>query len=335
MNQLNTQVRLAARPQGWPGPEHFQIVRTPLPEPGEGEALVEVLYVSVDPYLRGRMRERKSYIAPIPLGGVMEAGAVARVVRSRSAELREGDIIEGMFGWQEYAVTGKKGTRRIDPALAPVSTALGVLGMPGLTAYFGMTEILQARAGQSVLVSGAAGAVGSVAGQIGKLLGCRVAGIAGGAKKVKWLVEELGFDAAYDYKTEADHRGRIAEVCPGGVDGYFDNVGGEISDGALLNLNERGRVAVCGQISQYNLEKPEMGPRLTFQLILKRARMEGFLVFDFREKYAEALERMAGWVKEGKLKWAETVVEGVEHAPEAFVGMMRGENVGKMVVKVR
>ena len=305
-----------------------------MPELEDGQALVEVLYVSVDPYMRGRMRERASYIAPIPVDGVMEAAGVGRVVASRTPEIKEGEYVGGMLGWQRYAVTSAKASRKLDPDAAPISTALGVLGMPGMTAYFGLLEVMEIKAGQSILISGAAGAVGSVAGQIAKIMGCRVAGIAGGEEKVKWLVDELGFDAAYDYRAEWDHKARIAAMCPDGIDGYFDNVGGEITDAALMNLNLRARVAICGQISQYNLEKPEMGPRLYFQLIQKRARMEGFLVFDYADRYSQALERMTGWLKEGKLKYRETVVEGLENAPAAFIGMMRGENVGKMVVKL-
>ena len=334
MSDLNRQVWLVSRPSGWPGEENFRLVESPMPRPGDGQVLVKILYTSVDPYLRGRMRERASYIDPIPLDSVMQASSVGRVIHSRNLKFAEGDTVGGMLGWQEYAVAGERELRKIDPALAPISTALGILGMPGLTAYFGLTEILQAKGGETLLISGAAGAVGSAAGQIGKLLGLRVVGIAGGEAKIRWLLDELRFDAAYDYKAESDHRARIAALCPKGVDCYFDNVGGVITDAALLNINERARVAICGQISQYNNEKPEMGPRLLFQLIVKRARMEGFLVFDFIKKYPEALAQLSRWVREGKLINRETIVEGIENTPKAFIGMLRGENTGKMIVRI-
>jgi len=334
MSDLNRQVWLVSRPTAWPSEENFRVVESAMPEPAEGQMLIQLLYTSVDPYLRGRMRERASYIDPIPINSVMQASSVGRVVDSRNANFALGDYVGGMLGWQEYAVAGEREVRKLDPKLAPISTALGILGMPGLTAYFGLTEILHAKAGETLLISGAAGAVGSVAGQIGKLLGMRVVGIAGGEAKIRWLVDELKFDAAYDYKTESDHRARIAALCPGGVDCYFDNVGGEISDAAMLNINQQARIAVCGQISQYNYERPEMGPRLLFQLIVKRARMEGFLVFDFIKKYPEALKRMSEWYRAGKLVNRETVVEGLENTPKAFIGMLRGENTGKMIVRI-
>lgn len=334
MSDLNRQVWLVSRPTDWPTEENFRVVGSPTPAPGEGQVLVKILYTSVDPYLRGRMRDRASYIDPIPLDSVMQASSVGCVVQSRNARIAEGDYVGGMLGWQEYAVAGERELRKLDPTQAPISTALGILGMPGLTAYFGLTEILQAKAGETLLVSGAAGAVGSVAGQIGKLLGMRVVGIAGGEAKVRWLLDDLQFDAAYDYKAESNHRARIAALCPEGVDCYFDNVGGVISDGALLNIKERARIAMCGQISQYNNEKPEMGPRLLFQLIVKRARMEGFLVFDFIKKYPQALTQMYEWYGAGKLINRETVVEGLENTPKAFIGMLRGENTGKMIVRV-
>jgi len=334
MSDLNRQVWLVSRPAAWPSEENFRLVESPLPQAGEGQMLIQVLYTSVDPYLRGRMRDRASYIDPIPLDSVMQASSVGRVIQSRNPKFAEGDYVGGMLGWQEYAVAGEREVRKIDPTVAPVTTALGILGMPGLTAYFGLTEILHVNAGEMLLVSGAAGAVGSVAGQLGKLLGLHVVGIAGSDEKVRWLTDDLHFDAAYNYKTETDHRARVASVCPKGVDCYFDNVGGPISDAALLNVNERARIAVCGQISQYCNEKPEMGPRLQFQLIVKRVRMEGFLVFDFAKKYPEALAQMTQWVREGKLINRETVVESIENTPKAFIGMLKGENTGKMIVRI-
>ncbi|MEP7362466.1 MAG: NADP-dependent oxidoreductase [Acidobacteriota bacterium] len=334
MSDLNRQVWLVSRPAAWPSEENFRLVESPMPQPAEGQMLVQVLYTSVDPYLRGRMRERASYIEPIPLDSVMQASSVGRIVVSRNPKFAEGDYVGGMLGWQDYAVAGEREVRKLDPGLAPITTALGILGMPGLTSYFGITEILHAKEGETLLVSGAAGAVGSVAGQIGKLLGLHVAGIAGSDDKIRWLLDELHFDAAYNYKTETDHKARIAALCPKGVDCYFDNVGGVISDAAFLNVNERARIAVCGQISQYNNDQPEMGPRLQFQFIVKRARMEGFLVFDFAKKHPEALAQMTEWFRAGKLINRETVVEGLENTPNAFIGMLKGENIGKMIVRI-
>jgi len=305
-----------------------------MPEPGEGEVVVKVMFLSVDPYMRGRMSEAKSYAAPVEIGGVMTGGGVGQVVASRHPKYSEGDIVEGMTGWQEYACLNGRGVRKIDPALAPVSTALGVLGMPGLTAYFGLFDVCAAKAGETVVVSGAAGAVGSLVGQMAKMHGCRTVGIAGGDDKIAWITGELGFDAGFNYKTSGNYRESLKAQCPDGVDCYFDNVGGPISDAVLMQINLRGRIAICGQISQYNLEKPEMGPRLLGQLIVKRARMEGFLVLDYAERFREALTQMAQWLREGKLKYREQVEEGLENTPRAFLNMMRGGNTGKQLVRV-
>lgn len=331
---VNRQWVLANRPQGWPGPDDFRMEEAPVPEPGGGQILVRNLWVSVDPYMRGRMRDVKSYAPPVPVGGVMEGGTVARVLASRNSRFAEGDIVESRFGWQEYALSDGKGVRKVDPSLAPISTALGVLGMPGLTAYFGFLEICQPRAGETVLVSGAAGAVGSLVGQIARIKDCRAVGIAGSEDKVKWITGELGFDAAFDYKTAPNYGAKIAELCPDGVDCYFDNVGGEITDAVFPLLNTGGRVSVCGQISQYNLEKPELGPRLLWHCIRQQLKIEGFLVFQFAERHAEGLEQMAQWLREGRLKYRETVSEGFENIPAAFIGMMRGGNTGKQVIRI-
>jgi hypothetical protein len=331
---VNRQWLLANRPPGWPKESDFKLVETPVPRPGAGEMLVRALWLSVDPYMRGRMRDVKSYAPPVPLGGVMEGGAVSRVVESRIPGFSPGDIVESRFGWQDYATTNGKGVRKVNPALAPVSTALGVLGMPGLTAYFGLLDVCAPRSGETVLVSGAAGAVGSLVGQIAKIRGCRAVGIAGGEAKVRWIVDGLGFDAAFDYKTVPNFGAKIAELCPRGVDCYFDNVGGEITDAVFPLLNPRARVAVCGQISQYNLERPEQGPRLLWHFIRQQLRVEGFLVFQFAGRYREGLEQMATWLGEGRLRYRETVVEGLEHTPQAFIAMLRGENIGKQVVHV-
>jgi NADPH:quinone reductase len=332
---INRQITLAARPVGFPKESDFQLVETPVPLPGENEFMVRVLYLSVDPYMRGRMNDVKSYAEPVKLGGVMVGGAVAKVLHSNHPDYKAGDIVEGPFGWQQYASSDGRGVRRIDPTLAPVSTAVGVLGMPGLTAYFGLLDICNPQPGETLVVSGAAGAVGSFVGQIGKIKGCRVVGIAGTDEKVDYLINELGFDAAFNYKTTDNYVAKLKELCPKGIDCYFDNVGGAITDAVFILMNSRARISICGQISQYNLEKPEMGPRILLTLLLTRqAKAEGFLVFQFAERYPEGLQKMAQWIKEGRLKYTETVAEGIENAPRAFISMLQGENTGKQLVKI-
>jgi len=335
MSISNKQILLAARPVGFPKDSDFKLVESPVPVPGEGQMLVRSIYISVDPYMRGRMNDVKSYAAPVPIGGLMGGGAVARVIQSNISAFNEGDIVEGMFGWQEYAVSDGRGVRKIDPSVAPISTALGVLGMPGLTAYFGLLEICDPQPEETVVVSGAAGAVGSLVGQIAKIKGCRVVGIAGGDDKIAYLTEEIGFDAAFNYKTVSDYYQQLKELCPKGIDVYFDNVGGEISDAVFSLINTRARVSICGQISQYNLEKPEMGPRLILMsLLVKQARAEGFLVFQYAEKYPQGIKQMAQWLREGKLKYKEDIEEGIENTPRAFMDMLKGRNTGKQLVKV-
>jgi NADPH-dependent curcumin reductase CurA len=264
----------------------------------------------------------------------MQGGTVAEVVESRHPQFAPGDIVLGFSGWQEYALSDGSGVTKIDPALAPVSTALGVLGMPGLTAYFGLLEIGKANPGETVVVSGAAGAVGSIVGQIAKIKGCRVVGIAGSDSKIDWIVNELGFDAGFNYKTTPDYFGKLKELCPRGIDCYFDNVGGAITDAAFRLINVHARIVICGQISQYNLEKPELGPRPLTALLVRQARAEGFLVFRFADRYAEGVRQLAQWVREGRLKYREEFVEGIENAPRAFLGMLQGQNTGKQLVKV-
>lgn len=331
---MNRQILLAARPVGFPKLTDFRLNEVPIPEPGEGEILVGVRWLSVDPYMRGRMNEARSYADPVKIGEVMVGGAAGRVLRSRNAKFAEGDYVMGMFGWQEYAVSDGKGVRKLDPSVAPVSTSLGVLGMPGLTAYFGLLTVGQPKAGETVLVSGAAGAVGSYVGQIAKIHGCRVVGIAGSEEKVRWLREDLGFDAVLNYKATTDYRGALAELCPNGVDVYFDNVGGAITDAVFPLLNPRARVPICGQIANYNLEKPEMGPRLLPLVLTKQIKVEGFLVFQFFDRTAEGLEKLTEWVRGGQLKYKETVTDGIENAPQAFLSMLQGGNTGKQLVRI-
>jgi NADPH:quinone reductase len=334
MSTQNRQITLAGRPAGFPSESDFKLVASEIPKPGEGECLVQGLYLSVDPYMRGRMRDQASYAAPLQLGDVMFGGVVGRVVESRSTALKPGDIVEGLLGWQEYAVAPGTQLRKVDPALAPISTALGVLGMPGITAYFGLLDIADPQPGETVVVSGAAGAVGSTAGQIARIRGCRVVGIAGSDEKIRQIVDELGFDAAFNYKTTQDYVAELQRLCPNGIDVYFDNVGGAITDAVFRLLNLHARVSVCGQISQYNLEKPDLGPRLLWHLIVKRARVQGFLVFDYAARYDEGLEQLGKWVREGELQYRERIVDGIENAPRAFLEMMQGKNIGKQLVRL-
>ena len=330
----NRQITLAARPEGWPKLSDFQLVETDLPQPQEGEVLVRTLYLSVDPYMRGRMNARKSYAAPVELGDVMVGEIVGRVETSRSNDFQPGDVVAGMLGWQEFAAATAKKLRKIDSTVAPLSTALGVLGMPGMTAYFGLLEIGQPKAGETVVVSGAAGAVGSTVGQIAKIKGCRAVGVVGSDEKLAYITEELGFDAGFNYKTTGDYLAKLKELCPDGIDVYFDNVGGPITDAVFPLINTRARVVVCGQIALYNEPGAQDGPRFLWKLIEKQARIEGFLVFQFADRIKDALTDLAARVADGRLKYREHVVEGIEHAPDAFLGLFRGENIGKQLVKV-
>ena len=332
---MNRQITLAARPVGYPKTSDFNLVEAAMPTPGEGEVLVKSLYLSVDPYMRGRINQAKSYAANVQIGAVMVGGVIAEVAASKHADFEVGDIVNAHIGWQEYGVAGGDELRKIDPGLAPISTGAGILGMPGLTAYFGLLEVGKLQEGETVFVSGAAGAVGSVVGQIAKIKGCRVIGTAGTDEKVAYILDELGFDAAFNYKNVSDYTAKLAELCPDGIDVYFDNVGGRITDAVFPNLRIKGRVVICGQISQYNLENPEVGPRFLWNLITKRARIEGFLVFEFAAHHAEALVQMGEWVQQGKLKYRETIAEGgIAAAPAAFISMLKGGNIGKQLVKI-
>jgi len=331
---MNQQILLAHRPDGFPKTSDFQLVKSPIPTPAAGEMLVRTLYLSLDPYMRGRMNDGQSYAPPVKLGEVMVGGVVGQVAVSQHPKFQPGDFVEGYLGWQTYALSDGQGLRKLDPTLSPLSTALSVLGMPGLTAYFGLLEIGQPQAGETVVISGAAGAVGSLVGQIAKIKGCRVVGVAGTDDKVAYLGRELGFDAAFNYKSTADYGQKLKELCPAGIDVYFDNVGGPITDAVFKRINVRARVCVCGQISQYNLAQPEPGPRFLGKLIEKRARVEGFLVFQFAARYAEGLRQLAEWYRAGKIKIREEMAEGIENAPRAFIGMLQGQNTGKQLVKV-
>jgi len=331
---INRRIVLAARPEGLPKESDFRLVESDVPSPVEGQFLVKINYLSVDPYMRGRISGVKFYADPVEVGDVMVGGTVGTVVQSEHPDYRPGDVVVGYWGWQEYAISGGEGVHRFDASMAPTSTALGVLGMPGMTAYFGLLEIGRPKAGETVFVSAAAGAVGSVAGQIAKIKGCRVVGSAGSQQKVDYLTGELGFDAAFSYKEAGDYVEKLQEVCPEGIDVYFDNVGGKLTDAVFQHINVGARIVVCGQIDQYNATRPPRGPRLLWHLIVKRARAEGFLVLDFAQRYGEAQGRIAEWLGEGKIKHRETIVDGLENAPRAFIGLFHGENLGKQLVRV-
>ncbi|HOX89061.1 MAG TPA: NADP-dependent oxidoreductase [Burkholderiaceae bacterium] len=333
MSTQNRQFRLARRPTGLPVREDWNLTTEPVPAPAEGQFVVKVDYISLDPAMRGWMNEGKSYIPPVGLGEVMRAGAAGTVTESRHPGFKAGDAVSGGFGVQEYAVSDGKGVVKVDTRLAPLPVYLGTLGMPGMTAYFGLLEIGKPQAGQTVVVSGAAGAVGTVVGQIAKIKGCRVVGIAGGRDKCDWLVNELGFDAAIDYKSE-DVRKALKAAAPAGIDVYFDNVGGEILDAALANLARGARIVICGAISQYNNTTPVKGPSNYLALLVNRASMTGMVVFDYADRYAVAAREMAGWMVEGKLKARSDVVEGFETFPETLLKLFKGENTGKLVLKV-
>jgi NADPH:quinone reductase len=327
------QFKLAARPSGLPKLSDFELAEAPLPAVEPGQALLRTVYLSVDPYMRGRITGVRTYADPVNIGDVMVGGTVGEVIESRDPSLQAGDFVAGYWGWQDHAVTSAAWLQKLDPQLAPVSTALGVLGMPGMTAYFGFLEICHPRAGETAVVSGAAGAVGSLVGQIAKIQECRAVGIAGADDKVQHIVGELGFDAAFNYKTTSNYVAKLKELCPNGIDCYFDNVGGIISDAVFALMNPFGRVSVCGQISQYNLQTPEPGPRLLTQILVKQLKVEGFIVTRFQDRWPQGAAQMARWVKEGKIRYREQIVQGFENVPRAFIEMLEGRNTGKMLVK--
>jgi len=329
----NTQIKLARRPVGEPQGSDFEISTATVPEPGEGQVLIKVLYLSLDPAMRGWMNEGKSYVPPVQIGEVMRALGAGRVVASRHPDFAVGDHVTGTTGVQEYAVLDGSELTKVDPSVAPLPTFLHVLGMTGMTAYFGLLEVGQPKAGETVVVSGAAGAVGTVVGQVAKLKGCRVVGIAGGKEKCDFLTGELGFDAAVDYK-RGDLKAALRAACPEGVDVFFDNVGGDILDTVLTRLRMHARIVICGAISQYNNTTPVKGPSNYLSLLVNRARMQGMVVFDYADRYAEAAREMAGWMREGRLKHREHIVEGLETFPERLLMLFRGENFGKLVLKV-
>jgi NADPH-dependent curcumin reductase len=332
MVRKNHRFTLAARPVGLPKPTDFSYEEHDVAEPGEGELLIKVRYISLDPAMRGWMNEGKSYVKPIAIGEVIRAIAIGEVVASRHAKFAVGSHVQGMFGLQEYVVSNGEGLTPVDGKRAPLPTMLSTLGMPGLTAYFGLLDIGKPIAGNTVVVSGAAGAVGSVVGQIAKIKGCRVVGIAGGADKCRYLTE-LGFDAAIDYKKE-DVKAALRTHCPAGIDVYFDNVGGDILDAALAQLAPRARVVICGAISQYNATQPVKGPSNYLSLLVNRATMTGMVVMDYAARYGEGIAEMAQWMAAGKLASREDIVAGLAEFPRALLKLFSGENHGKLVLEV-
>jgi NADPH-dependent curcumin reductase CurA len=326
------EIRLAARPVGTPKASDFSLAEVEVAEPAEGEVVVRNLVMSVDPYMRGRMNDVKSYVPPFELGAALQGGAVGEVVASRSDTHQPGDRVLHMLGWRDFAVGAAAGFRKVDAAAAP-SHHLGVLGMPGLTAYAGLFGVANLEAGETVFISGAAGAVGSLAGQFAKLRGATVIGSAGSADKVRWLVEELGFDAAFNYR-DAPVRDQLRSFAPDGINAYFDNVGGDHLEAAIDSLTVHGRAAICGMISQYNNTEPTPGPSNMSMIVGKRLRLQGFLVSDHGDLLPDFTREVGGWLAEGKVVVRETVVDGLENAPEAFLGLLRGDNTGKMVVKI-
>ncbi len=334
----NRRIVLASRPVGAPTNDNFRLEETPVPVPAEGQVLLRTLYLSLDPYMRGRMSDAPSYAPPVEIDAVMVGGTVCRVEASQNPGFAVGDLVLGFSGWQDYALSDGAGLMKLDPALSQPSLALGVLGMPGFTATMGLTDIGRPVAGETVVVAAASGAVGSVVGQVAKLKGCRVVGIAGGPDKCRYVVEELGFDACLDHR-EPDLKGRLKAACPDGIDVYYENVGGAVFDAVLPLLNTKARVPVCGLIANYNLtglpDGPDRTPLLMGSILRKRITMQGFIIFDdYGDRFGEFFRDMSGWVKDGKVKFREDIVDGLENAPQALMGLLEGRNFGKLVIRV-
>jgi len=335
--ETNRQIVLVSRPHGEPTPGNFKLAEAPIPTIGEGQVLLKTKYLSLDPYMRGRMSDAKSYVPPFAIGEPLGGGTVSEVVTSNNPAYAPGEIVLGFGGWQVYAISNGKDLHKLDPKLAPVSTALGVLGMPGMTAYMGLLNIGQPKEGETLAVAAAAGPVGSAVGQIAKLKGCRAVGIAGGKEKTDYLTRELGFDAAVDHRSPT-FKDELKAACPNGIDIYFENVGGAVWDAVLPLLNTFARIPVCGLIANYNAtelpEGPDRSPLLMRAVLTKRLRIQGFIVFDYNAQLGEFIRDMSGWVREGKVKYKEDIVEGLENAPEAFIGLLKGVNFGKLLVKI-
>ena len=331
---MNKVIILDSRPVGKPTLENFKFIEEENPVAGEGQVLLKTNYVSVDPYLRGRMSEAKSYVPPFNLNEPVKSALIAEVVESNHPDFKTGEFVSGLLEWKEMQVSDGKGLIKVDAQAADLSAYLGILGMTGLTAYIGLQEIGKPKAGETLVVSGAAGAVGSIVGQIGKILGCRVIGLAGSDAKTSMLEQDFGFDVALNYKTTKDMKAAIATAAPDGVDVYFDNVGGEISDAVLANVNQFARVPVCGAISSYNETAVAMGPRVQSILVKTSTLMQGFIVSNYSAKFPEAKKQLTAWLQEGKLTYKETIVNGFDQIPQAFIDLFDGKNDGKMIVKI-
>ncbi|MEM9103455.1 MAG: NADP-dependent oxidoreductase [Pseudomonadota bacterium] len=333
MTESNTQVRLAKRPVGKATRENWEIVQEPIPTPANNQLLLKTIYVSLDPAMRGWMNDSASYIEPVAINDVMRAGTISEVITSNHDDFAAGDFVVGINGVQQYALSNGENLQKIDPRLAPLPRYLNTLGMPGMTAYFGLLDTGKPQEGETVVISGAAGAVGAVVGQIAKIKGCRVVGIAGGKEKCEYLINECGYDAAVDYR-EGNLAVALKNACPKGVDVFFDNVGGEILDTVLTQINFKARIVICGAISQYNNTQPIKGPSNYLSLLIKRARMEGIIVFDNAKSYGKAAIEMAGWMQQGKLKGKEHIVKGIEKFPETLNMLFESKNFGKLVLQV-
>lgn len=331
---VNSQIRFASRPSGWVKAENFELTEEAVADPGDGEILIRNIFMSVDPYMRGRMNDTKSYVPPFQIGEVLQAGVVGQVIASNNGNFAEGDYVNGMLGWENYSISGGQGLYKLTQTDVPLSWYLGILGMPGMTAWVGLTEIAQLKEGESVFVSAASGAVGSVVGQIAKIYGCHVAGCAGSDEKLDLLKSEFGFDEAFNYKTSDSLPASMAAANPGGIDVDFENVGGEIFEAAMWNMRDFGRIALCGMIANYNDENLQPGPRGMMTIIGKRLTVKGFIVTDHPEACQDFVRRAAGWIAEDKLKYRETIAEGVENAPAAFIDMLNGRNIGKQIVRL-
>jgi len=331
---MNKVILLDKRPEGVPVMSDFKFIEEDMPVANEGQVLLKTRFVSVDPYLRGRMKDVKSYVPPFELGKPMQSGVVSEVISSKNKDFKEGDFVVGYVEWKEYQVSSGKGLTKIDGDAADLSAYLGVLGMTGLTAYLGLKNIGKPQAGETIVVSGAAGAVGNVVGQIGKLMGCHVVGLAGTDEKINTLKSKFGYNAGINYKSTANLEAAIKEACPNGVDIYFDNVGGSVSDAVLANIRYKSRIIVCGAISLYNDTEPALAPRVEGRLVVNSATMSGFIVSDYADQFPEGMKQLTEWYKEGKLTNSETIVEGFDQIPAAFIGLFEGKNEGKMVVKI-
>jgi NADPH-dependent curcumin reductase CurA len=335
--QTNRRILLASRPRGEPAPDNFKLVETAVPEPGPGQMLLRTVHLSLDPYMRGRMNAGPSYAPPVEVGNVMEGTAVSAVVKSNLPGFKAGDIVLAGTGWQEYSLSDGEGVRKVDPTLGPISYALGVLGMPGLTAYTGLLNIGKPQPGETVVVAAASGAVGSIVGQIAKIKGCRVIGIAGGEQKGRFVKEELGFDACLDHR-QPSLAERLQAACPRGIDIYFENVSGAVFDAVLPLLNKFARIPVCGLVAYYNATGlpagPDRVPLLMRDILVKRLTLRGFIVYDYNSQYPDFISEMSDWLREGRVKYREDITDGLENAPRELIGLLKGENFGKKIIRV-